>query len=213
MPVTALVLVMFSILCVIIKKLRINESTETMPINSYKTEYVYDSFICYSDDDEHLIQKLIEILEGDEHKMVLCVHKRDFNPGAPVCLNIDGAIRNSRSTIIILSKNFLRSGWCRKEFEVAITQQSHTPNYKVVVVCIDDPRHYRQDEVPTYILRFVSRRTYIQYNSRHFYLRLAKCLPRPDETVRKAGVKRGAANLVPMSGGGIYGSVSTSVNS
>ena len=115
--------------------------------------------------------------------------------------NIDGAICQSRGAIIFLSKHFLRSGWCKKEFDVAITQQLHTPGFKVVVICLDDPSDYDDEEValvPTYITRYIFRRTYLQFHDRHFWRRLSQCLRKPNTSLRSADMKRGEANLVQI---------------
>jgi hypothetical protein len=204
------VLAMVIVACVIATRKEVILVSDTMPVAQDGRCYRYDSFICYSDEDQEKIKDMCKILESDEHDMILCIHRRDFNPGVHISMNIDGAIRQSRSAVIILSKNFLNSGWCKKEFEVAITQQSHTPGYKVVVICLDDPSEFDAKDVskvPTYIMRFINCRTYLQFNCHHFMERVVQCLPKPDTRLRDKNMRRGAANLVKINTSH-YGTVS-----
>ncbi|XP_066272482.1 TLR4 interactor with leucine rich repeats-like [Branchiostoma lanceolatum] len=46
---------------------------------------------------------------------------RNFLPGAPIVNNIVKAIETSRKTIYVLTRSFLRSGWCEFELQLAQT--------------------------------------------------------------------------------------------
>ncbi len=48
-------------------------------------------------------QNVIDPLE-EEFNFRLCVHKRDFLPGAPIITNITAAIEHSRRMIMVLTK-------------------------------------------------------------------------------------------------------------
>ena len=52
-------------------------------------------------------------------KFKFCIHERDFLPGNTIEDNIVNAIENSRKTILVLSGNFLTSGWCEFELQMA----------------------------------------------------------------------------------------------
>lgn len=81
--------------------------------------YPYDAFVSYANEDGDFVKNdMVRKLE-DEHGLRLCIHERDFIPGRPIAENIIQAIMNSRRTLILLSKNFLASKWCRYEFNMA----------------------------------------------------------------------------------------------
>ena len=54
----------------------------------------------------------------DEYGLSLCIHERDFTPGRYIAENIIQAVKPSRRTIILLSKNFLKSKWYRHTFNM-----------------------------------------------------------------------------------------------
>ena len=81
--------------------------------------YQYDAFVSYANEDGDFVKnEMVRNLE-DEHGLRLCFHERDFTPGRYIAENIIKAIMNSRRTIILMSKNFLKSKWCRYEFNMA----------------------------------------------------------------------------------------------
>ena len=60
-------------------------------------------------------------------------------------------------------------------------QQSQTPIFKVVAVCLLEPHKLTGNEIPTYMKRFLLRRTYLNFSSVHFHSQLIRCLPHPNE--------------------------------
>ena len=81
--------------------------------------YQYDAFVSYANEDGDFVKNIMVRNLEDEHGLRLCVHERDFTPGRPIAENIIQAIMNSRRTLVLLSKNFLKSKWCRYEFDMA----------------------------------------------------------------------------------------------
>ena len=79
-----------------------------------RTDFRFNAFISYCSDDEDWVQtKLVENLERDkENKYNLCLHYRHFVLGRGITENIAGAIKVSQKTVLVVTKNYLNSGWC-----------------------------------------------------------------------------------------------------
>ena len=98
---------------------------ELLEIN---TTYEYDAFVSYHSDDRGWVRdelyENIDMRDGevdtmDQPRFRLCIHDRDFIPGEAIEENIWKAIESSRKTIVVLSKNFLKSAWCEFELQIA----------------------------------------------------------------------------------------------
>ncbi|XP_070708148.1 toll-like receptor 13 [Pempheris klunzingeri] len=85
--------------------------------------FQYDAFISYSSKDEvWVMQQLVPNLErpaAGAPGLRVCLHHRDFRPGAAVLDNIEAAIYSSRHTICVMTRHFLQSEWCSVEFQLA----------------------------------------------------------------------------------------------
>ncbi|VDI08041.1 Hypothetical predicted protein [Mytilus galloprovincialis] len=82
-------------------------------------QYVYDAFISYSDEIRTFVtEDCIDNLEQEGH-FKLCIHHRDFLPGAAINDNIIQAIQSSRKTICIITRSFIESYYCMFEYNMA----------------------------------------------------------------------------------------------
>ncbi|NWS67974.1 TLR5 protein, partial [Crotophaga sulcirostris] len=88
-----------------------------------KSEYRYDAYLCYSKNDFEWVQNsLLKHLDSqyfDKNPFTLCFEERDFLPGEEHINNIRDAIWNSRKTICIVTRQFLKDGWCVEAFNFA----------------------------------------------------------------------------------------------
>ncbi|XP_009899540.2 toll-like receptor 5 [Dryobates pubescens] len=96
---------------------------DSQPQAADKSEYKYDAYLCFSKNDFEWVQNaLIKHLDSqyfDKNRFTLCFEERDFLPGEEHINNIRDAIWNSRKTICIVTKQFLKDGWCVEAFNFA----------------------------------------------------------------------------------------------
>ncbi|XP_060640199.2 toll-like receptor 13 [Anolis sagrei] len=81
----------------------------------------FDAFVSYNSCDERwVLEQLVPNLEaGGNPAFRLCLHHRDFQPGKYIIDNIVESIHNSRHTICVISRSYLRSEWCSMEIQLA----------------------------------------------------------------------------------------------
>ncbi|XP_066036480.1 toll-like receptor 5 [Chamaea fasciata] len=96
---------------------------DNQPRVADKSEYKYDAYLCFSKNDFEWVQNsLLKHLDSqyfDKNRFTLCFEERDFLPGEEHINNIRDAIWNSRKTICIVTRQFLKDGWCLEAFNFA----------------------------------------------------------------------------------------------
>ncbi|ESO98254.1 hypothetical protein LOTGIDRAFT_231358 [Lottia gigantea] len=120
-------------------------------VDDKKEEKEYDAFVSYSSGDEdwvydYLQQKLETPADEDTPAFNLCLHQRDFIGGTSILENIIDSIENSRHTIVILSKNFLKSIWGMEEFKHAYYQSIIKKHRHLIIVKYEDIPENIMDE-------------------------------------------------------------------
>lgn len=87
-------------------------------LRSY-TNYEYDAFVSYSNDDRNYVIRLVAMLENFEPFLKLCVYERDFQIGTVISETVLESVAKSRKTVLIISDSYARSQWCRWEVQIA----------------------------------------------------------------------------------------------
>ncbi|CAC5381096.1 unnamed protein product [Mytilus coruscus] len=133
----------------------------------------YDAFISYSSSDERWVYDVLcTRLKSLLPDVNLCLHHKDFIPGACIAENIINSVENSRYTLLILSLNFIESEWCQMEFQKAFHQTLKHRRH-LLVLLIEDIDFSLLD----YELRFfLQTYTYLKYSDKLFWQKLAGTL-------------------------------------
>ncbi|XP_028679272.2 toll-like receptor 21 [Erpetoichthys calabaricus] len=129
-----------------------------------KTPYKYDAFISYnSKDEDWVLQQLLPNLEMEGTSFFkLCLHHRDFELGRNIVDNIVDSIYNSRKTICVVSRQYLRSEWCSLEIQMASYRLFHEMKDVLILIFLEK---IPNRELSTYhrIRRVMLKKTYIDW--------------------------------------------------
>lgn len=149
--------------------------SNTTAIDRHERDKLFDAFVSYSSKDEaFVIEHLAPVLENGVPPYKLCLHYRDFPVGAYIADTIVQAIDSSRRTIMILSKNFIKSEWCRFEFKSAHHQVLRDRRRRLIVILLGD---LPQKELDPDIQLYLKTNTYLQWGDKLFWQRLRFALP------------------------------------
>ncbi|XP_042296799.1 toll-like receptor 5 [Sceloporus undulatus] len=103
-----------------------------------KKKYKYDAYVCYSNKDFEWVQnaviKHLDSQYSEKNRFSLCFEDRDFLPGEDHISNIRDAIWNCRKTICVVTKQFLKDGWCVEAFNFA--QSRYFCDLKEVLIMV-----------------------------------------------------------------------------
>ncbi|CAJ1080890.1 toll-like receptor 13 [Xyrichtys novacula] len=155
-------------------------------------KFQYDAFISYSCKDEAwVVGQLVPNLETPARGLRLCLHHRDFRPGAAVVENIEAAIFNSRHTICVVTPNFLQSDWCSMEFQLASLRLLCDGSDVLLLVFLEEmPEHCLSPY--TRLRKLVRKKTYLLWPEEPkerdvFWVRLMDALKDSEEEEREEG--------------------------
>ncbi|NWV39977.1 TLR5 protein, partial [Grantiella picta] len=112
-----------------------------------KSEYKYDAYLCYSKNDFEWVQNsLLKHLDSqycDKNRFTVCFEERDFLPGEEHINNIRDAIWNSRKTICVVTRQFLKDGWCVEAFNFAQSRYFCDLKDVLIVVVVGSLSQYQ----------------------------------------------------------------------
>ncbi|XP_033102387.1 toll-like receptor 13 [Anneissia japonica] len=122
---------------------------------------IFDAFISYSSKDCKWVSNVLHpTLENDPYNFRLCIDYRDFMPGNSIVDNIARAISSSRKTIMILTKNFLRSQWCYFELEMARRRLLENSEDLFIVVLLEK---ITTKDIPLKLQQVLRKKSYIRW--------------------------------------------------
>ncbi|XP_043936738.1 toll-like receptor 13 [Protopterus annectens] len=128
--------------------------------------YKYDAFISYNSHDENWVfQELVHNLESqDPPSFKLCLHHRDFELGKDIIDNIVDSIYNSRKTICVISRYYLRSEWCSLEIQLASYRLFEQLQDIVILIFLENIPN-RELSVYQRMRKVMLKKTYINWPS------------------------------------------------
>ena len=136
----------------------------------------YDAFVSYCRKDvDWVLNTLLPYLEAPQCGFHLCVHDRDFVPGVAITKNIMTAIQYSRRTILILSPNFIKSGWCDLEFQAAHQRALEDRSNFLIVVLLEEVNSKDLDET---LQLYMKTRTYVSVKDKWFWYKMLYAMPK-----------------------------------
>ncbi len=159
---------------------------------SFKRNRKFDAFVCcHFDSENHYVVTTIlpEFEENQDPPFRLCYHERDFTPGHFIEGNIQKAIENSNSAIILISQSFLNSRFCLKEFMDCLHESVKDPAFKLFAIFMEPVKELVMNE---HVESFIQRTTYASETDPKFdhimsYLRLVKDVDSEDNDEQEEG--------------------------
>ncbi|XP_071986247.1 uncharacterized protein [Engystomops pustulosus] len=134
-------------------------------VPSLEKGHKYHIFISYSSGDSIWVSGLVNKLENTLPNLKICYHERDFIPGKTIIDNMVECIQSSQKTVMVLSPDFVRSGWCLFEAKLSIFQDCML--HKAIV-----PIMLRPCPIPLQL----SHLTYLEADDEQFFEKLCDVL-------------------------------------
>ncbi|NWR69348.1 TLR5 protein, partial [Centropus unirufus] len=199
---TSVTLLMFLVAVIIFTKFRgicfvwyktiTKEILNSHPQPADKSEYRYDAYLCYSKNDFEWVQNsLLKHLDSqyfDKNQFTLCFEERDFLPGEEHINNIHKAICNSRKTICIVTRQFLKDGWCVEAFNFAQSRYFCDLKDVLIMVVVGSLSQYQLMKHKP-IRNFLQRGRYLRwpedYQDIDWFLNNLSCQILKEKAVRK----------------------------
>lgn len=107
--------------------------------SSFPSNKQYDAMFSYRNLDKEInwVRDVIQILETN-YGIKCCDHERDFKPGKEIVENITECLTRSSKTVIVLSKEYMSSGWCKHELHSSFFKSRKEGAVTVIPVVIED---------------------------------------------------------------------------
>ena len=137
----------------------------------------FDAFVCYNFDSDHEFAEgtiLNELQENHDPQFRLCINCQDFIPGRQILENIQEAIENSNSAIIVLSQGFVDSIWCKEEFKFCYIENMKDPAFRLFVIMMQPVETLK--DLSGYMKSFFDEKTYLAKKDPKLFEKIAAYL-------------------------------------
>ncbi|XP_040016422.2 toll-like receptor 5b isoform X1 [Gasterosteus aculeatus] len=126
----------------------------------------HDAFLCFSDTDydwvEAALLKKLDNQFSEENMFHCCFEARDFLPGEDHLSNFRDAIWGSRKTVCVVTREFLKDGWCLEAFTLAQSRMLEELTNVLIVLVVGKVAHYQLMRYKA-VRAFVQRREYLTW--------------------------------------------------
>ncbi|XP_070257293.1 toll-like receptor 5 isoform X2 [Myotis yumanensis] len=126
-----------------VQRLVFEDQAKTREPDTYK----YDAYLCFSSKDFEWVQNAVlaqlDAQYSAQNRLRLCFEERDFMPGEDVIANIHDAVWSSRKVVCLVSRHFLRDGWCLEAFSCAQSRGLADLNGALIVVVVGPLSQYQ----------------------------------------------------------------------
>ena len=140
----------------------------------------FDAFLSYESgaSDEQFVRKEIcpklDLEYGGKFKLL--IHQRDFKAGVLIMASIQNAVRDTNCAIILLSQTYIRSQWCKQEFEECMEECRKDLNYRLVVILMQPIEILQKEKLTPYMKTFLRSKTYLDREDSKFWSKLEELL-------------------------------------
>ena len=145
---------------------------------------IFDAFVCYcyEETDAQFAENTlrIELEENVDPPFKLCIHRRNFQAAWGIMWNINNAIKNSNSAIIIMSQDYVDSLWCKEEFEQFYMEHMKDPAFKLFIIMMQPADSLENTSL--YMDSFFDQKTYLERNDVKLFKKISDYLRRVKES-------------------------------
>lgn len=128
--------------------------------------YRYDAYFCFSSKDfewaQNALLKHLDAHYSSRNRLRLCFEERDFIPGENHISNIQAAVWGSRKTVCLVSRHFLKDGWCLEAFRYAQSRSLSDLKSILIVVVVGSLSQYQLMRHET-IRGFLQKQQYLRW--------------------------------------------------
>ncbi|XP_068747945.1 uncharacterized protein [Montipora capricornis] len=155
---------MVALLCYLVRRQRRRKRKMAYLAQKYAQggpdyQFSHDVFVSYSSKDYDWVKDNLQPL-FDGNNINYIIHSRDFIPGKAFFDNMADSVYTSRKVILVMSKNYLSSGFCKDEMHMALFRAARNDEKgSLIVVKIDDVK-------PQDIPKSLRHKTFIDYTSK-----------------------------------------------
>ena len=137
----------------------------------FKRNRPFDATIFYhfDTDDGFVLNNLLPELE-EARDFKLCFHSRNFVPGRDIKDNIEEAIEDSNSAIIVMSQGFVDSMWGKEEFTHCYIENMKDAAFNLFVIMMQPVDTLVN--ISNYMKTFFANKTYLDVNDPELFSKL-----------------------------------------
>ncbi|BES93534.1 TIR [Nesidiocoris tenuis] len=168
------------------------------PFDDADRDRLFDAYVSYCVKDEPFVTQVLA--PKLEPHFSLLLHYRDFNVSSYVADTILEATESTKRTIVVLSRNFLNSEWCRFEFKTALHEVLKDRRRRLIVLLVGD---LTPPEVDGELRLYLKTSTCLHWGDSLFWQKLRFAMPdvsrRPRVTMyapREAGQPKLVTNFL-----------------